>query len=175
MNIKVRSINFFFLRLKTLSLIGIIAMTSFSNAYAQLSLEELKDPILAVKEMYFRKINPDVDAVTYFNGHLEFWTFDSLDKETHSLRITSYQNQTFYMDIYIVQDEKLIYALEEVKGMPLNHRTQSIWRCEYFIKDGQVIDYTSLGHGKTEDGAWRSEDILVQFRARKVEFDKIQK
>lgn len=153
----------------------LLVMTNFPTAWTQSSLEELKAPILAVKELYFYKKNPSIDAVTDFNGHLEFWTFDSLDIQTHSLQITSYQDQTFFMEIYLVQDGKLIYALEEEKDMPFNHHTQSIWRCEYFIRSGRVFDYTSLGSGKTEDDNWNPEDIITQFSDRKSIHERIFK
>ena len=161
--------------LKTLSLVASILMINFAFARAQSSLEELKTPIQDLKEVYFNTINSDIDAATDFNGYQEFWMVDSLDIHTQAIKILSYREEKLYTELYFVQYGKIIYALEEVKGVPLNHRTQSIWRCEYFIKDGQVVDYTSLGHGKTEDDAWRPEDILVQFSKRKVEFNKIQK
>src|SRR5690606_218520 len=80
-----------------------------------------------------------------------------------------------YTEIYLLKDGRLVYALEEVKRMRLNHYTQSVWRCEYFIKDDEVIDYSSLGHGKTEDDAWEPESILVQFCKRTADLEKIRK
>lgn len=175
MNVKASALYFFFLRLRNFALFGFVLMINFAIARAQSSLEELKEPILTVRELYFNTSNHHIDGVTDINVHPEFWTVDQLDTHTQAFRISGYHGEKLYTEIYLVKDGGLIYALEEVKGMPLNRRTQSTWRCEYFIKDGQVIDYTSLGHGKTEDDAWRPEDILVQFSKRKVEFEKIQK
>lgn len=175
MNIKASALHFFSLRSKTLFMISALTLTAFANAFAQASLTELKEPILTVRELYFNTSNHHIDGVTDINVHPEFWTVDQLDTHTQAFRISGYHGEKLYTEIYLVKDGGLIYALEEVKGMPLNRRTQSIWRCEYFIKEGQVIDYTSLGHGKTEDDAWRPEDILVQFSKRKAEFEKIQK
>lgn len=175
MNIKASALHFFSLRSKTLFMVSALTLTAFANAFAQASLTELKAPILTVRELYFNTSNHHIDGVTDINVHPEFWTVDQLDTHTQAFRISGYHGEKLYTEIYLVKDGGLIYALEEVKGMPLNRRTQSIWRCEYFIKEGQVIDYTSLGHGKTEDDAWRPEDILVQFSKRKAEFEKIQK
>ena len=175
MNIKASALHFFSLRSKTLFMISALTLTAFANAFAQAFLTELKEPILTVRELYFNTSNHHIDGVTDINVHPEFWTVDQLDTHTQAFRISGYHGEKLYTEIYLVKDGGLIYALEEVKGMPLNRRTQSIWRCEYFIKEGQVIDYTSLGHGKTEDDAWRPEDILVQFSKRKAEFEKIQK
>src|SRR5690606_22947839 len=118
---------------------------------------------------------PLIDVVTDFNDHPEFWTIDQLDTHTQSFRISWYHKEHLSTELYLVNDEKLIYAVEEVKTMRFNHYPQSVWRCEYFIKNDKVIDYKSLGHGKTEDDAWRPEEILTQFIKRKAELKKIRK
>lgn len=161
--------------LKTLSLAASILMISFAFARAQSSLEELKAPIQDLKEVYFNTINSDIDATTDFNGYQEFWMVDSLDIHTQAIKILNYREEKLYTELYFVQYGKIIYALEEVKHIPINHHTQSIWRCEYYIKDERVVYYTSLGSGKTEDDQWSPEDIVIQFSNRKAEFKQIRK
>ncbi len=161
--------------LKTLGLVASILMISFAFARAQSSLEELKAPIQDLKEVYFNTINSDIDAATDFNGYQEFWMVDSLDIHTQAIKILSYREEKLYTELYFVQYGKIIYALEEVKHIPINHHTQSIWRCEYYIKDERVVDYISLGSGKTEDDQWNPEDIIIQFSDRKAEFMQIRK
>ena len=161
--------------LKTLSLVASILMINFAFARAQSSLEELKVPIQDLKDVYFNTINSDIDAATDFNGYQEFWMVDSLDIHTQAIKILSYQEEKLYTELYFVQYGKIIYALEEVKYIPINQHTQSIWRCEYYIKDERVVYYTSLGSGKTEDDQWSPEDIIIQFSNRKAEFKQIHK
>src|SRR5690606_14922087 len=122
----------------------------FSTFYvfAQQSLAEAKAPILIVRDLYFKTSDHTIDAVTDCNGYPEFWTVGQPDAHTQSFRITWYHEDQLYSEIYLLKDGRLVYVLEEVKRMRLNHYTQSVWRCEYFIKDDKVIDYTSLGHGK---------------------------
>lgn len=165
----------FSFRLKTLSLAASILMISFAFARAQSSLEELKAPIQDLKDVYFNTINSDIDAATDFNGYQEFWMVDSLDIPTQAIKILSYREEKLYTELYFVQYGKIIYALEEVKYIPINQHTQSIWRCEYYIKDERVVYYTSLGSGKTEDDQWSPEDIIIQFSNRKAEFKQIHK
>src|SRR5690606_22218915 len=138
------------------------------------SLADVDAAILAAKELYFKNSDRQIDAVTDCNGHPEFWAVGQPDAHTQSFRITWYHEDQLYTEIYLLKDGRLVYALEEVKRMRLNHYTQSVWRCEYFIKDDRVIDYTSLGHGKTEDDSWEPESILIQFNARKAELEKIR-
>lgn len=153
-----------------LSFIGFCA-----NGLAQPSLADVKAPILAAKELYFKNSDRHIDTVTDYNGYPEFWSIDNLDSHTHSFRIMWYQQEHLYTEIYLLDEGNLIYALEEIKDMPFNHRLQSRWRCEYFIQDDLVIDYTSLGMGKTEDDTWDPESVLVQFRKRQAELEKIRK
>ena len=161
--------------LKTLSLVASILMINFAFARAQSSLEELKVPIQDLKDVYFNTINSDIDAATDFNGYQECWMVDSLDIHTQAIKILSYREERLYTELYFVQYGKIIYALEEVKYIPINQHTQSIWRCEYYIKDERVVYYTSLGSGKTEDDQWSPEDIIIQFSNRKAEFKQIRK
>ena len=146
-----------------------------TQMFAQQSLVDAKAPILTVRDLYFKTSDHTIDAVTDCNGHLEFWTVGQPDAHTQSFRITWYQEDQLCTEIYLLKEGRPIYVLEEIKRMPLNHYTQSVWRCEYFIKDDRVIDYTSLGHGKTEDDAWEPESILIQFSDRKAELGKIGK
>lgn len=161
--------------LKTLSLVASILMINFAFARAQSSLEELKVPIQDLKDVYFNTINSDIDAATDFNGYQECWMVDSLDIHTQAIKILSYREEKLYTELYFVQYGKIIYALEEVNYIPINQHTQSIWRCEYYIKDERVVYYTSLGSGKTEDDQWSPEDIIIQFSNRKAEFKQIRK
>ena len=161
--------------LKTLGLVASILMISFAFARAQSSLEELKAPIQDLKDVYFNTINSDIDAATDFNGYQECWMVDSLDIHTQAIKILSYREEKLYTELYFAQYGKIIYALEEVKYIPINQHTQSIWRCEYYIKDERVVYYTSLGSGKTEDDQWSPEDIIIQFSNRKAEFKQIHK
>lgn len=172
---KIYRMYLFSFRLKTLSLVASILMINFAIARAQSSLEELKAPIQDLKEVCFNTINSDIDAATDFNGYQEFWMVDSLDIHTQAIKILSYREEKLYTELYFVQYGKIIYALEEVKHIPINHHTQSIWRCEYYIKDERVVDYISLGSGKTEDDQWNPEDIIIQFSDRKAEFMQIRK
>ena len=160
---------------KILIMVSILSIGTFTNGFAQQSLVDAKAPILTVRDLYFKTSDHSIDAVTDCNGHPEFWTVGQPYAHTQSFRITRYHEDQLYTEIYLLKEGRLIYVLEEVKRMPPNHYTQSVWRCEYFIKDGKIIDYTSLGHGKTEDDAWEPESILIQFGNRKAELEKVRK
>jgi len=160
---------------KTVLTLCIAIVGTFPKIVAQQTLADAKASILTVRELYFSKINQDIDAVTDFNGYPEFWAIDQMDTYTQALRISRYHQGQLYTELYIVKNKKPIYAIEEIKAMRFNNYTQSVWRCEYFIKDDKVIDYISLGHGKTEDDAWEPGSILNQFDKRKDELEKIRK
>jgi len=160
---------------KKLFIVAFLYMGMSIQVFAQQSLAEAKAPILIVRDQYFKTSDHTIDAVTDCNGYPEFWTVGQPDAHTQSFRITWYHEDQLYSEIYLLKDGRLVYVLEEVKRMRLNHYTQSVWRCEYFIKDDRIIDYTSLGHGKTEDDAWEPESILIQFGKRKAELEKIGK
>ena len=160
---------------KALIMVSILSIGTFVDGFAQQSLAEAKVPIQIVRDLYFKTLDHTIDAVTNFNGHPEFWTVGQPNARTQSFRITWYHEEQLYTEIYLLKDGRLVYALEEVKQIPLNQYTQSVWRCEYFIKDDRVIDYTSLGHGKTEDDVWEPESIIIQFGNRKAELEKVRK
>ncbi|MGV3762826.1 hypothetical protein [Parapedobacter sp.] len=160
---------------KKLFIAALLYISLFTHAFAQQSLAEAKAPILTVRDLYFKTSDHAIDALTDVNGYLEFWSVGQPDAYTQSFRISWYHEEQLYTEVYLLKGGRLVYALEEVKRMPPNHYTQSVWRCEYFIKDDRVIDYTSLGHGKTEDDAWEPESIMIQFGKRKAELEKIRK
>lgn len=174
MTIKTIAIHFFSFRLETLFITSALTLTTFANAFSQASLAELKDSILTARELYFDKASPGVDAVTDFNGYPEFWAIDQVNTHTQAFRISRYLEEVLYTELYLVQGKKLIYAIEEIKTLPFNLYAQFVWRCEYFIKDDKVIDYISLGHGKTENNHWDPDEILLQFNTRKAELEKIR-
>jgi len=167
--------SYFIILQKKLFIAAFLSIGLFSHAFAQQSLAEAKAPILIIRDQYFKTSDHIIDAVTDCNGHPEFWTVGQPDAHTQSFRISWYNKEQLYTEIYLLKEGRLVYALEEVKRMHLNHYTQSVWRCEYFIKDDRVIDYTSLGHGKTEDDVWEPESILIRLGKRKAELEKIRK
>src|SRR5699024_11905014 len=126
MNIKASALHFFSLRSKTLFMVSTLTLTAFANAFAQASLTELKAPILTVRELYFNTSNHHIDGVTNINVHPEFWTVDQLDTHTQAFRISGYHGEKRCTEIYLVKYCGVIYALEDVKGMAVYCRTQSI-------------------------------------------------
>jgi hypothetical protein len=43
----------------------------------------------------------------------------------------------------------------------------AVWSCSYTIDEGKIIDYKSMGHGKTETDEWEPESILEEWERRK--------
>lgn len=116
----------------------------------------------------------EIDAVTNFNGKVEYWRICELEGKNRIFSIESYDKDDYFREVYFEEDEQLVYAIEEVKYIPLNHVVEMIWKCEFYTKKEKVLNYISLGHGKTEYEDWKPKVIFEMYERRLSELAKIK-
>ncbi|HEY6505931.1 MAG TPA: hypothetical protein VIZ28_18280 [Chitinophagaceae bacterium] len=100
----------------------------------------------------------------------EWLHFD--DKKLSLIYIEYKIDSTAFIEKYYLQTGALIYAMEqEVSYYPsLGANEYSIWAGDYYFSKGKLIDYVTLGHGKSEDDNWQPEkEVLQRLKQRKTE------
>lgn len=113
---------------------------------------------------------------TIFRNHnrkTESWRILKLKNNDRIVIIDSYKAPVFYQEIYFEQNGNLVYAKEIERHMPLNQKAQISWHCEFFIENGKIITYESLGHGKTENEDWKPESIFDLYTSRLKDLSSI--
>lgn len=157
---------------KTVSLLIILMCFYYSKAQErnQKQLKELREIVNQISIAHVKS----VQAVTEFDGKIEYWSFGYLGDSIRSYEVWSYQNEYLFSEYYVEQNGQLIHAIEEEKFVPINHFPQSIWNCVLFIDKGKIINLSSLGHGKTEDNDWSPEEIIEHFVVRKKQYTQIK-
>ncbi len=104
-------------------------------------------------------------AVSEFGDKKEFWSVCSLKNGNRIIKIQSHKKTTYFKEIYFEKKGKLRYAQEKEDYMPVDSFSQVHWGVEYFFKDGKMVDFFSIGHGKTEDPNW-DIDISNTYKKR---------
>jgi hypothetical protein len=141
------------------------------------------------QEDYFReKVNLELYAnfskchlstieygVSEFNGKTEFWSICKLENGNRIIRIESYENQTFFQEVYFELNGKLRYAKETENYNPKNGFAEMKWNCQFFFENDKLMTNISLGHGKTEDENWNPESIIGMYKKRISELEKMNK
>lgn len=155
--------------LSVLLMIGVFGC----NAQDQQKEEEIRSKINTEFSLNIRECNIGTDAVTDFNGKVEFWNVCNLKNGNRIILIESYNEVTYYQEVYFEKNSELIYAKETENFMPKNHFTQMNWNCEYYAKKGELIALMSLGHGKTENDQWDPDIIFEMYENRLSELKKI--
>ncbi|MDG4946150.1 hypothetical protein NMK71_06960 [Weeksellaceae bacterium KMM 9713] len=117
-------------------------------------------------EKAIEECTQDISVVSDLNDRTEFWQICELDQKRRLIKIESYTDGILYQEIYFEAENDLIYAKETEQMMPKNHFAQSIWNCEYFTQNGEVLSTMSLGHGKTESEDWQAESIFELYQQR---------
>ncbi len=101
----------------------------------------------------------------------EKWTYNSVNDSLEIVIITYNKESFFYTEEYILLNNSLIYAIEWEEFIEGEDITS--WNCEYFIKESEIVYYTSLGHGETETDEWEPESIFDQWKVREELFNEI--
>ncbi|KAA1239156.1 hypothetical protein [Aquimarina sp. RZ0] len=114
-------------------------------------------------------------GISSFNKIQEFWEFSSCYKTNKIISIMYYSNQTKFEELYVIQNDKLIYAKESEIGIPINSFDVITWNCQYYFNNEKLYTHISLGHGKTESENWNPESIIDTFQNRLIELEKIKK
>ncbi len=66
--------------------------------------------------------------------------------------------------VFYIQDATLLYASETETAYYLA-KDSSIWNASYYFKNGELADYLTLGHGKSELDGWKpGVDMLKDFK-----------
>lgn len=79
-------------------------------------------------------------------------------------KVESYEAPTIYQELYFTKKDVLVFARETEVSVYGNDTIQ--WRCDYFFEKGKLVDFISLGHGKTEEENWEPESIMTKFEER---------
>lgn len=114
-------------------------------------------------------------GVSVFNQKTEIWSVCNLKNGNRFIRIESFNNETFFQELYFEKNGKLRYAKETENYTPENGFAQMKWNCEFFFKDGKLMTNISLGHGKTEDENWNPSSIIKMYKKRISELNKMRK
>ncbi len=101
----------------------------------------------------------------------EKWTYNKVNDSLEIVVITYSKHKKFYSEEYILLNSSLIYAIEWVEYISGEDITS--WNCEYFIKENEIVDYNSLGHGETESDEWEPESIFDQWELREELFNEV--
>jgi hypothetical protein len=103
-------------------------------------------------------------------GGLKEWRYCKQDN-IEVLSITLYEEEVKSSEAFILIDNQLVQATEEVTIGYASNDGGTKWNCVYQVKNGSVEDYISLGHGKTEMDDFNASEILDIFEKRIVEFE----
>jgi hypothetical protein len=92
----------------------------------------------------------------------EYYTKDSIlvFKVSYSTKASSSSEMYFLLHdkLQLVIETDIIYA---------NTGGKDIWMCVYYFRNGKLIYYESLGHGKSESDTWNPEsETLELFKKR---------
>ncbi len=143
-----------------------------------LSANELEEKIKSEIDIDFKKnfekcnFDPSLGTATNFNGKYEFWKTCELENGSSITIIESHKDEEYNKEIFFAKNGKLIYALEDINGVSINDFEKSTnyqWDCHYWINNEKIIDYISLGTGKTESNDWEPESILQIYKDRMFE------
>ncbi|MGB5981681.1 MAG: hypothetical protein WBG46_06020 [Nonlabens sp.] len=113
-------------------------------------------------------------AISKLNGKIEIWSVCRLDNGNRFISIESYQDETFFQEIYFDKSGKLRYAKEIENYTPKNGFAQMKWNCEFFFQNEELKTLISLGHGKTESESWDPEVIVEMFKKRLSELEQLK-
>ena len=159
-------------------LLILILILGVLNCRAQTQREKEEKIRISIDAEFDKNIaecSNQVDAVTDFNGKIEFWKICKLKNGNRILRIEFYEGDQYYQEIYFEKNESLVYAKELENYLPKNRFIQMAWNCEFYIKNGKLVTWMSLGHGKTENENWNPEIIFKMYKKRLIELERIKK
>lgn len=115
------------------------------------------------------------DKVINHKKFIEKWKyFDSkqLSRITIEYTIDSPKYSVAYSEKYYFKDGSLIYAYESeiFFNPPEGIDKGTKWAGYFYFSKEKLIDYVTLGHGKSELDDWDPEkDILMQLKKRKAQ------
>ena len=102
-------------------------------------------------------------GLSILNGKKELWKISTLNNGKQIIEIESYDNGVFYREMYFSTNGVLLYAIDSYRYIKNNSLQNSIWECEFFIKNKRIYSEMSIGHGKTERDDWNSDIIFNMF------------
>ena len=150
------------MRLYALLIITICSSPGFSQVD-----KDYIDEIQKIKEIYIDSCLASTPILTtQIDGRTEYWRDMKVKDKIHMISIESQNSKSDYSEIYLIRNNKLVYAYESIIDYSKRPDDYSPWNCQYWIKNDIIIDYVSLGHGATEFDEWEPEEILVQFNDR---------
>lgn len=138
-------------------------------------------------------IDADVESISkQTNLKTESFSIQALKKALHYINYQFIENTDGYVKIhrqfshkndtikqtFYFKNNGLIYATEKITSyFTENGKTDSIvWKGDFYFANGRVIDYVTLGHGKSEIDTWDPEqDMLTALRESKQDIERHKK
>jgi hypothetical protein len=105
----------------------------------------------------------------------EEWTHRIVENNLEVICISKVYENILHTEQYLLKNNELIYAVEWEK-IPANvdDVDASFWNCEYIIKDKSVVDYISIGMGRTEGDSFNPEDIVSLWDSHSTTYKNIK-
>jgi hypothetical protein len=164
--------------MKLLFVIAVILLPGLSVGQ---DLEKQKAIIDAEVERIARgklaKVNFSIQAMKKVLHYISYKYIETSKGYIFISRQFSHKNDTIQQTFYL-KDGSLIYAIERIVSYySENGKTDSItWQGDFYFSKGKLIDYVTLGHGKSEIETWNPEqDMLTIFGESKRDIARYKK
>jgi hypothetical protein len=162
-------------------IVAIIISTTCISALAQSTpalKKEIDNEVQRIQSSHGLK--PASFSIQALKKVLHYISYNYLSDDNEYVKITrqfSRNNDTTRQTFYLKKG-KLIFATEQVVSYYTeNNKTDSIsWSGDFYFSNDKLIDYVTLGHGKSEVDIWNPEqDILNAFRESKRDIARHKK
>ena len=149
------------------AIIFILAVFSFRISFCQTK---------NIEKLVIDSIVANIDNDHNLQGHV--FKIQALKKVLHFIDYRYLANKTAIVKIdrrfknrgdsvyqlFYFRNNKLIYCTETIISYYNQHNVQDTmtWSGSFYFSDGKLIDYVTLGHGKSETEEWDPEaDMLI--------------
>ncbi len=109
-------------------------------------------------------IEKQVGKVDKFRWLLGTFAYKTVEGEITKIVHDYDSGPRHIIKVFYIQDATLLYASETETAYYLA-KDSSIWNASYYFKNGELADYLTLGHGKSELDGWKpGVDMLKDFK-----------
>lgn len=154
--------------------------TSSDSSNKHIIEENMIGTKLTYSDSIWKLVTPDLTNCSSSNNSMnidnKIWSYCEHNNELKLYQVQYIQNNIRITEKYLTRNNQLIYIVEsEKRKADMSDDEATYWNCEYIIKDDQVVDYMSLGMGKTESDLFDIQDIITLWHSRQVNFSKLKK
>ncbi len=101
---------------------------------------------------------------------IEEWFYRKVNDSIQFFSTTYHQKKTnrSYTESYLLLQDQLVYAseMEQLFEQPFSNKDRSpfySWSAYYYFRNEQMVDFYSLGHGKSELDDWHPESYIYEW------------